>query len=64
MAGARRNDEGVAETMGVNATAYKVSSSPPGGFFAGVAGAAGGIFQNLSIPTTSDWGSASICSSS
>jgi branched-chain amino acid transport system permease protein len=44
------NDEDVAETMGVNATAYKVLIFATAAFFAGVAGAAWGIFQNFVDP--------------
>ena len=44
------NDEDVAETMGVNATSYKVAVFAVAAFFAGVAGAAWGIFQNFVDP--------------
>jgi branched-chain amino acid transport system permease protein len=44
------NDEDVAETMGVNATSYKVAIFAVAAFFAGVAGAAWGIFQNFVDP--------------
>jgi branched-chain amino acid transport system permease protein len=44
------NDEDVAETMGVNATGYKVATFAVAAFFAGVAGAAWGIFQNFVDP--------------
>ena len=44
------NDEDVAETMGVNATGYKVAIFATAAFFAGVAGAAWGVFQNFVDP--------------
>lgn len=44
------NDEDVAETMGVNATGYKVAIFAAAAFFAGVAGAVWGIFQNFVDP--------------
>jgi branched-chain amino acid transport system permease protein len=44
------NDEDVAETMGVNATAYKVTIFAVAAFFAGAVGAAWGIFQNFVDP--------------
>jgi len=44
------NDEDVAETMGVNATGYKVAIFAVAAFYAGVAGAAWGIFQNFVDP--------------
>jgi branched-chain amino acid transport system permease protein len=44
------NDEDVAETMGVNATAYKIAIFATAAFFAGVAGSAWGIFQNFVDP--------------
>jgi branched-chain amino acid transport system permease protein len=44
------NDEDVAETMGVNATAYKVVIFATAAFFAGVAGAVWGVFQNFVDP--------------
>jgi len=44
------NDEDVADTMGVNATGYKVATFAVAAFFAGVAGSAWGIFQNFVDP--------------
>jgi branched-chain amino acid transport system permease protein len=45
-----RNDEDVAQTMGVNTTAYKVFIYAAGAVFAGIAGAAWGLFQNFVDP--------------
>lgn len=44
------NDEDVAQTMGVNATAYKVFIYTVGAFFAGIAGGIWGLFQNFVDP--------------
>jgi len=44
------NDEDVAQTMGVNTTAYKIAMYALGAFFAGIAGGTWGLFQNFVDP--------------